>query len=409
MASVAPVFNVRNKTEHIILPSLTVPPHAPQFSGRLGHLNEAQSTAFDQFKQRLQEAGYYNPAKGEEVRDASHTDATLVRFLRARKFQVDGAYDQFVASENWREKDKVDELYENFDVDEFVASQLVYTRWTGRRTISGQPLAVYKLSDLTKERINEYSKKADRLGPRMTALSEILTEFIVPFCDALPRDHLEIPIDATTTIVDISNVSLAKFWSLRNHMLRASSMQTANYPEMLGQTYIVGAPGFFSTVWGWIQKGFDQGTVDKMHLLSEAEVFLTLSRYILPENIPKRYGGTLDFEYNDRPNLDAEALGLLGIEKSEELPRGPLRFRPKEGLSVLGTGRKEGEAQGMEGRGAGEGVQFKSDQKEEKENKNELNGAVRSNGSAPPALEAAKEVPGAPIKDLAAALEGTTL
>ncbi|SDA01320.1 BZ3500_MvSof-1268-A1-R1_Chr10-1g02579 [Microbotryum saponariae] len=422
MASFPPVFNL---------------------SGRLGHLNEAQSTAFDQFKQRLEEAGYYTPAGEDGEKEASHSDATLVRFLRARKFQVDGAYDQFVASENWRKDDKVNELYENFDVDEFVASQLVYSLWTGRRTISGQPLSVYNLNDLTKERINEYSKKADRLAPRMTALSEILTEFVVPLCEALPRDHLEIPIDATTTIeslfvpispvVDISNVSLAKFWSLRNHMIRASGLQTANYPEMLGQTYIVGAPGFFSTVWGWIQKGFDQGTVEKvryscggcqstfaaltrtlrpatqMHILSESEVFPTLSRYILPENIPKRYGGTLEFEYNNRPNLDAEALALLGLDKSEDFPRGPLRFSGKDGLTLLGSGRREGEGEGMQGRGKGKGVHFMKEPKGEEGGAVETNGAAQPNGSAPPALEAAKEVPGAPIKDLAAALEGTTL
>ncbi|KDE04629.1 hypothetical protein MVLG_04929 [Microbotryum lychnidis-dioicae p1A1 Lamole] len=357
MASFPPVFNL---------------------SGRLGHLNEAQSTAFDQFKQRLEGAGYYTPAGEEdEDKEASHSDATLVRFLRARKFQVDGAYDQFVASENWRKNEKVNELYENFDVDEFVASQLVYTRWTGRRTISGQPLSVYKLSDLTKERINEYSKQADRLAPRMTALSEILTEFVVPLCEALSRDHLEIPIDATTTIVDISNVSLAKFWSLRNHMIRASGLQTANYPEILGQTFIVGAPGFFSTVWSWIQKGFDQGTVEKMHILSESEVFPTLSRYILPENIPKRYGGTLEFEYNNPPNLDTEALALLGLDKSEDFPRGPLRFSAKEGLTLLGSGRREGEGEGMQGRGKGKGVHFIKDPKGEE------GGAVETNGAAP--------------------------
>ncbi|SCV73968.1 BQ2448_6398 [Microbotryum intermedium] len=410
---------------------MTVNPPVFILSGRLGHLTEAQATTLDQFKQRLQETGYYTPAEGEG-KQASHEDVTLVRFLRARKFQIDGAYDQFVASEKWRKSDKVDELYATFDVDEFRTGQLVYSQWTGRRTISGQPLLLYRLSELSKERIDDYSKKADRLAPRLTALSEALTEFVVPLCNALPREHPEVPVDAVTSIIDISNVSLGKFWSLRTHMLKATSLQTANYPEMLGHMYLVGAPGFFTTVWGWIQKGFDQGTVEKvrpdlrwrssqnhnfkslnrstpqMHILSEAEVFPTLSRYILPENIPKRYGGTLEFEYNDRPNLDAEALALLDLEKTEDFPRAPLRFRESEGLTLLGTGRKAGEGEGMKGRGAGKGVKLEDKAMKKDDEKEEANG-VKENGAAPPALEAAKEVPGAPIKDLAATLEGTTL
>ncbi|KDE04630.1 hypothetical protein MVLG_04930 [Microbotryum lychnidis-dioicae p1A1 Lamole] len=381
-------------------------------SGRIGHLTEAQTTAFDEFKQRLQDGGYYTPA--EDGKEASHTEATIVRFLRARKFQVEGAYNQFVASEKWRKNEKVDDLYRNFNVDEFRTGQLVYSQWTGRRTIAGQPLVMYRLSELSKERINEYSKKADRVAPRLIALSETLPEFLVPFCNALPREHLEVPVDSVTSIIDISNVSLSKFWSLRTHLQMATQMQTANYPELLGHMYLVGAPGFFATVWGWIQKGFDQGTVEKMHILTEAEVFPTLSRYILPENIPKRYGGTLDFEYDDRPNLDAEAIALLELKDGEKLPRAPLRYREKEGLTILGTGRPAGEGEGMNGRGARKGAKYV----EEEGKQNEGNGAdekleangVKENGSAAPAaLEAAKEVPGAPIKDLAATLEGTTL
>lgn len=39
------------------------------------------------------------------------------------------------------------------------------------------------------------------------------------------------------------------------------------------------------------------------------------------ENLPKAYGGTLDFEFDDEPNLDADAKALLG-----EYPQGPIIF-----------------------------------------------------------------------------------
>jgi hypothetical protein len=67
----------------------------------------------------------------------------------------------------------VDSLFDNFPVEEFGLSQQVYTQYTGRRTKSGQPLYVYKVGALTKEKVNEYSKKGDRLEPRMIVLSEV--------------------------------------------------------------------------------------------------------------------------------------------------------------------------------------------------------------------------------------------
>jgi len=36
------------------------------------------------------------------------------------------------------------------------------------------------------------------------------------------------------TVVDISNVSLMRFWQLKAHMQRASALASANYAETLG-------------------------------------------------------------------------------------------------------------------------------------------------------------------------------
>lgn len=39
--------------------------------------------------------------------------------MRARKFQLDPAYDQFKGTEQWRETNRIKELYESIDVDEY--------------------------------------------------------------------------------------------------------------------------------------------------------------------------------------------------------------------------------------------------------------------------------------------------
>lgn len=47
------------------------------------------------------------------------------RYLRARKFDVQGAYGQFTDTEKWLKEQHVEELYEHFDVDFFERARLM--------------------------------------------------------------------------------------------------------------------------------------------------------------------------------------------------------------------------------------------------------------------------------------------
>lgn len=45
------------------------------------------------------------------------------RFLRARKFDVEGAWTQFKDTEDWRKENAIDALYENIGVDSYEAAR----------------------------------------------------------------------------------------------------------------------------------------------------------------------------------------------------------------------------------------------------------------------------------------------
>ncbi len=47
------------------------------------------------------------------------------RYLRARKFDVKGAYGQFTDTEKWLKEQKVEELYEHFDVELYERARLM--------------------------------------------------------------------------------------------------------------------------------------------------------------------------------------------------------------------------------------------------------------------------------------------
>lgn len=98
-------------------------------------------------------------------------------------------------------------------------------------------------------------------------------------------------------------------------------------------TQIIGAPGFFTTVWGWIKRWFDPVTVSKIFILSPTEVLPTLKSFIAVENIPKKYGGELDFGWNDHSKLDAAIKNTVEWADGydAEFPTGPLYWVPIDG------------------------------------------------------------------------------
>ncbi|GAA6030249.1 hypothetical protein JCM8097_009009 [Rhodosporidiobolus ruineniae] len=298
--------------------------------GQIGHLTAQQEAALKEFKEQLAAKGY---AVDDEV--------ALVRFLRARKFDPAGAFAQYTSAEDWRRLERIDELYDNFPLDEFEQARRLYPQWTGRRDKAGLPVYVFKVGALKNSDTDAYVKAGQqRLEQRMVALYEHMVQFVLPFCSSLPREHNETPISGCATIVDISNVSLRRFWQLREHMQRASVLASARYAETLGSIYLIGAPSFFSTVWGWVKRWFDPGTVEKIHILpsSPSAIHTILTTHIPPSSIPRAYGGELDWDFGaPGPALDDDARAKIG---GGELPEGPVRWDSNGGrVRVVGQGR----------------------------------------------------------------------
>lgn len=114
---------------------------------------------------------------------------------------------------------------------------------------------------------------------------------------------------------------------------------------------IIGAPVFFPTVWGWIKRWFDPITVSKIFILSSANVLPTLSQYIDPENIPKKYGGQLDFEWGNMPVLEPEIESQIKWENPDvqngknTVPIGPIKWEKNEdgSMTAIAVGSEKGE------------------------------------------------------------------
>ncbi|KAK7464666.1 hypothetical protein VKT23_005873 [Stygiomarasmius scandens] len=323
------------------------------WAGHIGHLTPAQEESLETFKKMLSDAGLYHAASKEGK--ASHDDATLLRFLRARRFSPQKALKQFSDTLSWRKKHDVDNLYASFPVEEFESSKRYYPRWTGRRDKGGRPVYVYKLSSIEAFSKEIYGVDEGRRYERIVALYEVMMRFVAPLCSYAPHPSQETPISSTTSIIDLSNISLTSMWSLRPHLQEASKLATANYPETLHAIVVVNAPGFFGKLWGWVSSWFDEVTRNKIHILTKDQLDPSSPAYktcplfelIDKENIPKEYGGELDWTFLDEPKVDEEVRGVLkegakllegdeleGTREKGDMVKGPWVFDVADGRVI---------------------------------------------------------------------------
>ncbi|KAK3715534.1 hypothetical protein LTR37_007022 [Vermiconidia calcicola] len=329
-------------------------------SGHVAHLTEGQLGALARFKKICQEKGYYNP--GDNEIPPTHDDETLLRYLRARKFIPSEAFTQFKDTEDWRKEHQLDKLYDTIDIHEYDQTRRLYPQWTGRRDKRGIPFYVYEIGDLDPKEVSVYSNSKDSKKQstntktpwrmlKLFALYENLCRFILPMCSAIPdRPHGETPISQSNNIVDLSGVGFQKLWNLRSHMSDASKLATAHYPETLDRIFVVGAPSYFPTVWGWVQKWFDPITVSKIFILSPKDMASTLSKYVDRDNFPKKYGGNLDWKFGDMPNLEPAIVNSMRWKEDIQLnghrtlPIGPIRWEYDENgdLMAMAVGTENG-------------------------------------------------------------------
>ncbi|TKA55677.1 hypothetical protein B0A55_13059 [Friedmanniomyces simplex] len=126
-------------------------------------------------------------------------------------------------------------------------------------------------------------------------------------------------------------------------MSDASTLATAHYPETLDRIFVVGAPGFFNTVWEWAKRWFDPITVSKIFILNDKTMLSTLEKYIDRDNIPKKYGGTLDWSFGNMPFLEPSIADSLRWktdvhEKGHRtLPKGPIRWQYDDNGDLVAT------------------------------------------------------------------------
>jgi len=259
------------------MPEGITDPNYKPLPGRLGNLTVTQQHALDKLRKELQDEGIFVPERMD--------DAALLRFLRARKFDVEKAKTMIVACEKWRKDFGVDELMQNFDFKEKEEVDKYYPQYYHKMDKDGRPVYVERLGKLDIPKLYSITTQ-DRQLKRLVYEYEKFLRDRLPACSKAVGH----PVETSCTILDLQGVSLSNFYRVKDYVSAAASIGQDRYPECMGKFYIINAPWAFSTVWTFIKPWLDEVTVSKIDIIGSSYKDKLLAQ-IPAENLPKEFGG----------------------------------------------------------------------------------------------------------------------
>ncbi|KAF9563378.1 hypothetical protein CPC08DRAFT_632804 [Agrocybe pediades] len=255
---------------------VTDPNYHPE-PGRLGNLTQVQLHTLEKLKKELADEGKFVPERMD--------DASLLRFLRARKFDLVKTKEMLLAAEKWRVDFGVDEIVKNFDFKEKAEVDKYYPQYYHKTDKDGRPLYVERLGNLDIGALYKVTTQERLLQRLVLEYEKFLTERL-PACSAA-AGH---PVENICTILDLQGVSMSNFYMVKDYLSAASSIGQDRYPETMGKFYIINAPWAFTAVWMVIKPWLDVVTVNKIKILGSGYKD-ELKKQIPLENLPKEFGG----------------------------------------------------------------------------------------------------------------------
>ncbi|KIM79486.1 hypothetical protein PILCRDRAFT_823390 [Piloderma croceum F 1598] len=269
------------------MPEGVTDPNYRPLPGRLGNLTVTQLHTLEKFKKELQDEGHFVPERMD--------DATLLRFLRARKFDLAKAKIMLISAEQWRKDEKVDEIAKGFDFPEKAAIDEFYPQYYHKCDKDGRPIYIESLAHLDIDKMNKTfgEERLREVLPR-----RFIYEYEKFLNERLPACSKAVghPVETSCTILDLGGVALTSYPKVSKYVMDAASIGQNRYPECMGKFYIINAPSVFTWIWYGIKRFLDEVTVSKIAILSPTEYQEKLKEQIPVENLPVEYGGTCKCE-----------------------------------------------------------------------------------------------------------------
>ncbi|XP_059660274.1 phosphatidylinositol/phosphatidylcholine transfer protein SFH9-like [Cornus florida] len=252
------------------------------------------------------------------LRDRHDDYHTFLRFLKARKFDIDKTVHMWAEMLNWRKEFGADSIIQDFIYDEYEEVKHYYPHGYHGVDKEGRPVYIERLGKVEPNKLMSVTTVDRFLKYHVQGFEKAFTEKF-PACSIAAKRH----IDSTTTILDVHGVNWMSFGKVAHDLvMRMQKIDGDNYPETLHQMFIVNAGHGFKFIWNTIKGFLDPRTASKIHVLGN-KFRKRLLEVIDSSQLPDFLGGTCScpidggcLSSDNGPWNDPELMKLVHIRET---------------------------------------------------------------------------------------------
>ncbi|KAL6933732.1 probable SEC14 cytosolic factor [Hanseniaspora guilliermondii] len=254
--------------------------------GTYGNLSPEQEKSLTQLKELIESNIAANTDNAATIINKERCDdLTLLRFLRARKFDVTLAYEMFFKCQKWRHENNIDSIIEDFNYEEKSIVAQFYPQYYHKNDKEGRPVYYEELGKVNLTEMLNFTNE-ERMLKNLIKEYEIFEQYRLPACSRF-KGHL---VETSCTILDLKGISISSAYSVIGYVKEASNIGQNYYPERMGKFYLINAPFGFSAAFKLFKPFLDPITVSKIFILGSSYK-KDLLKQIDSANLPVKFGG----------------------------------------------------------------------------------------------------------------------